>query len=104
MRGVAADEDAAVAEAVGHEAAADPVLLAEDLVLEVGAHAEDLADCPVAVDGLEVVFAGLEVVVQQPSLAPVDGVDVAAAARVEREGGPGWPVFRHAQQRGRASE
>ena len=35
VRGVAGDEDAAVAEAVGHQAAADPVFLADDLVGEV---------------------------------------------------------------------
>ena len=54
MRGVAADEDAAVAEAVGDQAAADPVLLAEDLVVEIGADAEDGADRPVAIDRVEV--------------------------------------------------
>ena len=58
MRGVAADEHAAVAKAIGDQAAADPVLLAEDLVFEIGTDAEDGADRGVAIDRLEgLVFA-----------------------------------------------
>ena len=59
MRGVAADEHAPVAKAVGDQAAADPVFLAEELVFEIGADAEDGADRGVAVDQLEgLVFVG----------------------------------------------
>ena len=46
MRGVAADERTAVAEAIGHEAAADPVLLADDLVCEAIVDTEDLCAAP----------------------------------------------------------
>ena len=59
MRGVAADERAALAKTVGDQAAADPVLLAEDFVFEIGADAEDGADRGVAIDQLEgLVFVG----------------------------------------------
>ena len=53
MRGVAADERAALAEAVGDKAAADPVFLAKDFVVEIRADAEDGADRGIAVDRLE---------------------------------------------------
>ena len=59
-----------IAEPVGHQAPADPVLLADDLVVEVLADAEDRADRGIAVDGFEVVFVGIEVVVDQPGPAP----------------------------------
>ena len=63
-----------VAEAVGDQPAADPVLLADDLVFEVGADAEDGADRGVAIDRVEgLVLAGLRWLctsqVSRPSIA-----------------------------------
>ena len=66
MRGVAADEHAAVAETVGNQAAANPILFADDLVVEVGADAEDRADRPVAIDAVELGFIRLKIIVDQP--------------------------------------
>jgi hypothetical protein len=72
MRGVAADEGAPFAKAVGDQAAADPVFLAEDLVFEIGADAENGADRGVAIDRLEGLVFLVEVVMDQPFLAAVD--------------------------------
>ncbi len=72
MRRIAADEDPPVAETVGHQAAADPVFLAEDAVLEAFVDAEDGADRPVAIDRVELRLVGLEVVVDQPAVMAVD--------------------------------
>ena len=63
MRGVAADERAALAEPVGDEAAADPVFLAQDLVFEVRTDAEDGADGGVAIDRLEGLVLLVKVIV-----------------------------------------
>ena len=51
MRGIAADEDAAILETVGDETAADPVLLGDHLVCELRPDPEDggemlAIDCP----------------------------------------------------------
>ena len=99
---IAADQHAPVAKALGHQAAAGPVFLAQDLVLEVGADAEDRADRCVAVDALEVFRAGHQVVVHQPGLAPVDGEAHAAAPRVRRIAAPGALAGNEAEQPGRA--
>src|SRR5581483_10506348 len=80
---------AAIAEAVGHEATADPILLADDLVLEGIIHAENGAQRPVAIDAVELDFFGCEVIVDQPVVATVDRDGRAATARIERHGHPG---------------
>src|SRR4029077_1709737 len=69
-------------------AAADPVLLADDLVGEVGADAEDGADASVTVDGLEVFLVRHEMVVDEPGLLAVDREADAAAPRVARVAAP----------------
>ncbi len=98
MRRVAAEEDAPVAEAIRDEAATEPILLADDLVAEIRADAEDGADRPIAVNRVEVRLIVLEVIVDQPRLAPVDGVDGAAATRVERDVPPrGRPAHERQQ-------
>ena len=102
VRGVAGDEDAPVAEAVGDEAAADPVFLADDLVREVGADAEDGADARIAVDRLEVFLARHQVVVDEPGLVAVDREADAAAARVARVAAPGALAADEAEQLRRA--
>ncbi len=86
--GVAAQEHWAPPEAVGDESPAEPVLLADHVVGEVVPHAEDGADGPVAIDGVEVGVVGGQVVVDEPRLPAVDGVAVPRAAGVEGERGP----------------
>ena len=66
----------------GDKAAADPVLLVQDGVIEIGTDAEDGTEGRVAVDGLEVFLTGMEVVVDSQSLPAVDGETFAAAPRV----------------------
>ena len=88
-------------EAVGDQAAADPVLLAQHLVFELGTDAQDVADRPVAVDRLEVLLRAVQVIVDQPRLAAVDGDHGAAAARIERQRHPGRRAH-HRQQARRA--
>ncbi len=87
--GIAADERAPVAEVVGHQPASEPVLVRDDLVLERVVDAEDGADSPVTIDGVEVRLLLTQIVVDQPGLTTVDGVDGSAAARVERDIAPG---------------
>src|SRR5262249_51235928 len=92
MRGVAGDERAAVAELARDQAAAVPVFLRDDLVVEVGADAENGAQASIAVDRVEIALVRLHVVVHQPALASVDGVDHPGARRVDRAGTPGTLV------------
>ncbi len=89
MRGVAADEGPPFAEAVRHHPPPDPVLLAEQLVLELGADAEQRADAGVAVDRVEPFFVRQQVVVDQPSLATVDGHQVSCPLGVVEVAHPG---------------
>src|SRR6185437_16461466 len=84
MRGVATDENATVAEFLGDETAAGPILFADDLVGEVRTETKNLADRPVAIDRIEILLAAIEIIVDQPFLAPVHRHHHAAAARVER--------------------
>ena len=102
VRRIAADEDAPVSKPVRHQTAANPVLLGQYLVLEIGAHAQDGADGPVAVDRIEVGFVRVQVVVQQPGLAPVDRIHIAATPRIERKRGPGRLVAQQPEQGRRA--
>ena len=83
MRGITADEGAAVAEAVGDEPSADKVFLRDHLVGKVRTDAEDLADRPIAID--QVIFAAIEVIVNDPGLAAIDRDGAAAAAWIERK-------------------
>ena len=78
-----------MAEAVDDQASAEPVLVGHQLVLEVAIHAEDRAQRPVAIDRLEVLLVGSQVVVDQPRLTAVDGVRGTAAAGVHDDRGPG---------------
>ena len=84
MRRIAGDEGAAVAKLVGDQAAAVPILLRDDVVFEVRSDAEDGAKAGVAIDRVEIALAGLHVVVHQPSLAAVDRIHHAGAARIDR--------------------
>ena len=102
MRAVAADEDAPVAEPVGDETAADPVLLADDLIVEIIANAEDRTDRGVAVDRVEILLMLVEVIMDQPRLAPVDRHRVARAARIERQVHPARTPLHHLQKARRA--
>ncbi len=56
MRGVAANEDPAIAEAISDQPSTDPVFLAQDAVLEAFVDAEDGANCPVAIDENQIHF------------------------------------------------
>src|ERR1700733_1993621 len=89
MRGVAADEHPTVAETVGHEAAAYPIFPADNLVVKRFVDAKNDPDRPVAIDGVELGFMRLEVIVDQPSVAAVDCDSCTAAARIERQHHPG---------------
>ncbi len=95
MRGVAADEDPAVAEAIGHQPAPDPVLLAEDFVLEPLVDAEDGTDRPVAIDRVELRLVGPQMIMDQPAVVAVDRNGGAGTSRVEREHHPGRLVRAH---------
>ena len=78
-----------MAEAVGDQASTEPVFVGQQLVLEVAIDAEDRAQRPVAIDRLEVLLVGSQVVVDQPRLTAVDGVRGPAAAGVHDDRGPG---------------
>src|ERR1700688_4494273 len=104
MRRVAGDEGASVAKLLGNQPPSVPILLRDDLIVEVGADAEDGADAGVAVHGIEIALAGPHVIVHQPALAAVDRIDHAAAARIDRAGAPGALVPLQADQVGRADE
>src|ERR1700722_12117909 len=95
---VSADESTPVAKPIGDQAARDPILLGNDLVVEIGSDAEDSPQTGVAVYRLEIVFVSAKVVVNEPRRAAVDGINVAAARRVERECAPGWLGFQTAEQ------
>ena len=84
MRGIATDEDAAIAEPIGQHAPADPVLLAQDLIFELQSDTEDQTDAAIAVDSGEVRLIRAQVVVDQPGLAAIDGEHVGAAPRIQR--------------------
>jgi hypothetical protein len=58
MRCVTTDEHAPIAEFVGKQAAANPILLRQDLVFEVRADAQNLPDAAIAIDRCEVCFVG----------------------------------------------
>src|SRR5262249_34862946 len=87
--GVPADEDAPVAEAVGHEATADPVLLRDQLVAKIRFDAEDRTDGPITIDRIEFELPVGEGIVDEPRLPHVDRDRAAAAAWIEREVQPG---------------
>ena len=102
VRGVSGDEDTALLQLLGHQTAAEPVFLAHQLVAEGLVHAEDGAQGPIAVHRVEVGFVVAQVVVHQPDLAAIDGVDIAAAARVHAEHGPGRRCLQAPDQARRA--
>ena len=102
MRGIAADEDTAVLEAIRHETAADPVLLGDHLVFELRPDPENRTDRPVAVDGIEFRLAVVEEIVDEPALLAVDRHHRAAAARIEREIHPRRLAGQQALERWRA--
>src|SRR5260370_10709546 len=102
MRGIAGDEGAAVAKLVGDQAAAVPILLRDDLVVEAGVDAEDSAETAVAIDGIEIALAGLHVIMHQPALAAVDRIHHARTPRIDRPGPPGARALLEIDQTGGA--
>jgi hypothetical protein len=70
MAGVAADEEPVVAGLVRHQPPPDPVLLAQQFVFEVAVDAEHGADRGIAVDGVEIGDAGIEMDMNQPGHLP----------------------------------
>lgn len=102
MGGVTGQKNIAVAKAVGHQAAADPVFLAQHLVLKVGAHAQNVANALVAVDRIKLGLVQVQVVLDQPVLLAVNRKHGAAAARVHGVASPGRLAGYQAHQPGRA--
>src|SRR5690606_3966129 len=104
VSGIPGDEDAAVAEAIRHQPPADPILATDHLVVEVVADPEDLADRPVAVDRVEIGRAWIELVVDQPTLAAVNGERRSAPPGIERIVRPGRRARKPLTLRRRADE
>ena len=77
MRRISAKEDASIAELVRNEPATEPILLRDDLVVEIRADAENGADRAIAIDALEIGFIIAQVIVDEKGLAPVDRIDAA---------------------------
>src|SRR5258708_12852589 len=82
MTCVARDEHTSIAHLVVYHPPADTIFFRDDFVFEIGPDAQDLADCPVAID-LVVVFVLVKEVVNIPTLPAVDGDHGSAPARVE---------------------
>src|ERR1700759_554374 len=104
MGGIARDESAAIAEFIGDQTAAVPVLLRNHLIFEIRIDAENGPQTTVAIDGLEIILVGLEIIVHQPALGAVDRIDHARAARIDGAGAPGAWVLLAIDQAGRADE
>src|SRR6185436_1294692 len=85
---IAGDEDASVTKLVGQQPAAVPVLFRNDLVTEIRTYAENRADGPVAIDGIEIRLVRPQIVVHEPAFAAIDRIDHAGAARIDRTGPP----------------
>src|ERR1700722_15306002 len=98
MRRVPTDESPAVAEPARDQTARNPILFGNNFIAEIGIDAEDRTQTGVAVYRLEIVFIGAEVIVNQPRRAAVDGIDIAAALRVDRESAPRRFRFQTAEQ------
>src|SRR5690348_8229568 len=104
MRGIACDKRTAIAKGVRDQAAAIPILFRDDLVVELGADAEDCAQAAIAVDRFEIVLVGPQVIVDQPAFVSVDRIDHAGAARIDGAGAPGAFMLLATDQAGRADE
>src|SRR3954451_10016746 len=102
MGGVADDEGAAVAKLVGDQPAPVPVFLRDDFVIEIVVDAEDGSQAGIAIDLVEATLARPHVIVHQPALAAVDGIDHAGTARVDRTRAPGGCALLAIDQPGRA--
>ncbi len=89
VRSVAADEHAPVTELARHEPASDPILLGQDLVLDLRSDAENRAYHSVPIEVIQLCFSGIGEILQVPGLLTVDGHRYAASARIEREVEPG---------------
>src|SRR5262245_19715404 len=98
MRGVAGDKDTTIVEAISDQPAANPVLLRNNLVFELGAHAQDLPDGPVPVDRIVVRLVVVEKIADEPGLLAINRHHGAAAARVEGEIHPGRRPGQQADQ------
>src|SRR5215472_17741649 len=89
MRGVTANEHAAIPKLARDEPAGDPILAGQDLVLEVRPDTENRADHPVAIKVIQPGFSRIRVILYVPGLPPVDSHRHAATARIERGVEPG---------------
>ena len=89
VRGVAADEHAAIAKLARDEPAGGPILARQELVLEVRPDSENRPDHPVAIKVIQPGFSRIGVILYVPGLQPIDSHRHAAAARIEREVEPG---------------
>ena len=88
VRGIAGDKCTAVAKLVGNQAPSVPILPRYNVVLEIQTDAEDRPDARIAINGIEIHLIRLQVIMHQPSLAAINGVHHAGAARVYDAGAP----------------
>src|SRR5271169_1306224 len=93
MRRIAGNKRAAVAKLAGDQPTPVPVFLGEYLVFEILTHAEDGPDAGIAIHRIEIALPRFHVVVHQPSLAAIDGIDHPGTARVDDAGAPGALVM-----------
>ena len=102
VRRVPRQKHPAAAKPVCHQTPANPVFLAQHLVVEVGAHTQNVADALVAVHRVKLGFIGAQVVVDQPVVMAIDGKHRAATARVHGVTRPGRFAGDHRHQLRRA--
>src|SRR6185295_18975603 len=95
MCGVTANEGAPVPKATSHQAAADPILLAEDIVAKPVIDAENGTKCPITINALEVDLVRREMVVDQPVVLAIDRDRGTATTRIVRHGHPRWLLDEH---------
>ena len=75
--------------AISQQTASDPVLAADEVVVERRLDTEDMAQAGIAIDRLEVGLVGAQIIMDQPGLAAINGKHVGAAARIHDLRRPG---------------